>query len=150
MGAVRLFVCSIVMPPFLVCRESISERHGESDHQHHQGRLNRQSRSDKRDGLPGKQKTALCLPDDLADSGRLSCGEGQSSSHFLPLCISERVIFGKMRVGFSPCHFLAVFLSIFFDKYKNAAHLCGVFAVHLFSQHILVETTELESVTSCV
>lgn len=66
------------------------------------------------------------------------CGEGRSSSHFLPLCISERAIFGKMRVRFSPCHFLAVFLSIFLGKYKNTARLCGVFAVHLFSQHVLM------------
>lgn len=66
------------------------------------------------------------------------CGEGRSSSHFLPLCISERAIFGKMRVRFSPCHFLAVFLSIFLGKYKNTARLCGVFAVHLFSQHVLL------------
>ena len=75
---------------------------------------------------------------------------GAEFESLLPLCISERVIFGKMRVGFSPCHFLAVFLSIFFDKYKNTAHLCSVFAVYLFHLYILVETTELESVTSCV
>ena len=57
--------------------------------------------------------------------------------------------FGKTELDFQLSNFFLLFRSIFFLKRKNTALLCGVFAVHLFCQHILVRVGRLELPASC-
>ena len=67
-------------------------------------------------------------------SGR---GERQGSSHFLPCCISESVIFQKRSPNFR-FGTICLDFSCFSSENAKTPHICAVFfAVHLFYQHIL-------------